>query len=225
MEYIPYTGLRNLRRLDLYSASFVLVSLPIFPTIWSDRVFTAGLLFVDSFVLLSTIGSVLLLRRAPWLPPDIYDLVYASKFAHVGTSDANMTPHVVPTSYVFDGMDLFFMSSVVSKKLKNIKANDRVAFIIDVRDSKNLLNNKAVLFTGKAKIMGLFDVLSHPLKVYTARRLFMGKYPEYARKYAAEKKNLPKAWQLTPMISRVLVDVQPENIVYWRKADPIILPM
>jgi len=225
MEYIPHTGLRNLRRLDLYSASFVLVSIPIFPTIWSDKVFTAGLLFVDLFVLLSSIGSVFLLRRAPWLPPDIYDLVYNSKFAHVGTSDESMTPHVVPTSYVFDGMDLFFMSSVVSKKLKNIKANDRVAFIIDSRDSENLLNNKAVLFTGRAKVLGLFDVLSHPLKVYTARKLFMGKYPEYVRKYAAEKKNLPKAWQLTPMISRVLVDVQPEKIVYWRKAEPMILPM
>jgi nitroimidazol reductase NimA-like FMN-containing flavoprotein (pyridoxamine 5'-phosphate oxidase superfamily) len=136
-----------------------------------------------------------------------------------------MTPHVVPISYVFNGIDIFFMTSVVSKKLKNIKDNETVAFLIDVRDPDNLLNNKTVLFTGKAKIFGLWDLLRRPLKIYTARRLFMAKYPEYVRKYATEKKNLPRAWQLTPLLARLLVEIEPEEIVYWRKAEPIILPM
>jgi hypothetical protein len=225
MEYTPYTGLRNLRRLDLYNASFVLVSLPIFPTIWSDRLFASGLVLVDSFVLMSSVLSILLLRRIPWLPPDIYDLVYSSKFSYIGTSDRKMTPHVVPTSFIFDGMNLFFMTSVVSKKLKNIKETKRVAFLIDVRDHNDLLNNKAVLFIGRAKVYGLVDLLFHPIKLYNSRRLFVVKYPEYVRRYAAEKKNLPKAWQLTPLTSRLLVGVEPEKIVLWRKAEPIILPM
>lgn len=225
MEYTPYTGLRNLRRLDLYSASFVLVSLPIFPTIWADRLFTYGLVVLDSLILLSAVISILLLRRAPWLPPDIYDLVYNSKFSYIGTSDTEMTPHVVPTSFIFDGLNLFFMTSVVSRKLRNIKENKRIAFLTDFRDPDNLLNNKAVLFTGKARIYGPLDLFLHPIKLYNSRRLFMAKYPEYVRKYESEKKNLPKAWQLTPLTSRVLVGVEPEKIVYWRKAEPIFLPM
>lgn len=225
MEYTPYTGLRNLRRLDLYNASFVLVSLLIFPTIWSDKIFTAGLLAVDTIIMSSSAISVILLHRIPWLPPDIYDLVYKSKFSYVGTSDSKMTPHVVPTSFVFNGVELFFMTSVVSKKLRNIKENGRVAFLIDMRDPDDLLNNKAVLFTGRARRLELTDLLRRPIKLYTARRLFHKKYPEYVRKYATEKKNLPRAWHLTPLISRVLVEVVPENIIYWRKAEPIILPM
>ncbi len=225
MEYTPYTSLRNLRKLDLYNASFVLVSLPIFPIIWSDLFTVVGLLLVDSFVLASSILSILLLRRIPWLPPDIYDLLYYGKFAYIGTSDKDATPHVVPTSFVFNGIDLCFMTSVVSKKLKNMKRNRDVAFLVDLRDPDNLLNNTAVLFTGKARKFGLLDVLLHPIKLYTARKLFMNKYPEYHEKYTAEKKSLPDAWQLTPLKSRVLVEIEPEKIVYWRKAEPISLPM
>ena len=225
MEYTPYTGLRNLRELDLYAILFVVVSLPVFPTIWTDRVFVMGFILQDGFILVSAVLSVLLLRRAPWLPPDIYDLVYKGKFSYIGTLDEKKTPHVVPTSYIFDGMNLFFMSSVVSKKLRNIKQNERIAFLIDERDPSNLLNNKAVLFTGRARIYGLKDLVFHPIKLYNSRRIFKAKYSEYAKKYEMEKKNLPKAWQLTPITSRTLVGVVPEKIVYWRKAEPVVLPM
>lgn len=224
MEYIPYTGLKNLRRIDLYNLSFVLVSLPLFPTIWSDKVVTYGLALLDIFVLATSISSILLLRRVPWLPPDIYDLVYNSKFSYLGSSDLNKSPHVTPMSFAFNGVNLFVMSSVVSKKIKNLNENKKVAFLIDERDPGNVLNNKAVLFTGTVRIYNPLDILIHPLKLYEARMLFRAKYPEYIRKYAKEKRKLPKAWQLIPMISRILVEIEPEKIVYWRKAEPISLP-
>ena len=54
---------------------------------------------------------------------------------------------------------------------------------------------------------------------------FKEKYPEYAKKYETEKENLPKAWQLKPITSRTLVGIEPEYIVYWRKAEPVVMPI
>ena len=47
--------------------------------------------------------------------------------------------------------------------------------------------------------------------------------PEYTKKYSTSE--LPKAWQLTPIISRILVEVKPVKIIYWRGAKQISVPV
>ncbi|NIN51935.1 MAG: hypothetical protein GTN80_06425 [Nitrososphaeria archaeon] len=159
------------------------------------------------------------------LPPEVTWLLTEGFFGYVGTVGRDKRPHVTPVIFVYDGRNVFFVTSRVAKKLKNIRENEKIAFLIDVRDPSNLYNNRAVLIQGRAKIYGLFDAAFHLLHLFKIRSLFNEKYPKYMRAYDIEKENLPLAWQKTIFISRILVEVIQEKIIYWREARPIQLPV
>jgi nitroimidazol reductase NimA-like FMN-containing flavoprotein (pyridoxamine 5'-phosphate oxidase superfamily) len=166
--------------------------------------------------------SAYIISKVPWLPPDIYNLVNESSFAYIGTSLGGIT-HVTPVVYVFDGQKIYFNTSKEAKKLKIMQQNNKVAFLIDKRDMSNIYENKAVMFTGEVKIYGLIDIPLSLFRMIGALHLFMKKYPDYTKKYSTSE--LPKAWQLTPIIARILVEVKPVRIIYWRGAKQISVPV
>lgn len=217
-EYIPYVDFWTLQRLDSYNIIFVAVSLPMLITTWQDKFFTLAFFIGGSGTVVLNILSIATLRRIPWLPSYVYDLAENSKFAYVGTSSGK-NPYITPVSFVFDGLRMFFMTSIVSTKLKNIKRNPKISFLVDMRDPENTANNLAVLFVGSAQVYGLQDLLIKPHIMFRARQTFMRKYPEYTRRYRQEKAKLPKAWQLTPIIARILIEIKPRKIVYWKEAE------
>jgi len=138
---------------------------------------------------LTSFVSAYIVSKVPWLPPDIYNLVMESSFAYIGNALHGIT-HVTPVVYIFDGQRIFFNTSKESKKLKILQKNRKVAFLIDTRDMNNIYENKAVLFTGEAKIYGLSDIPLRFIQMLGARSLFLKKYPEYTKKYAPQ--NCPK---------------------------------
>ncbi len=222
LEHTPYTELRALRKLDINNAFFGLISLLLLPLLKSDPLFVVMVFVFMIFITLTNVVSAYLVSKVPWLPPDIYNLVKESSFAYVGTSLKGVT-HITPVVYVFDGQRIFFNTSKEAKKLKVMRKNNKVAFLIDKRDMSNIYENKAVLFTGKVKIYGLLDVPLQFIQMLRTLRLFIMKYPEYTKKYSTSE--LPKAWQLTPIIARILVEVKPAQIIYWRGAKQISVPV
>ena len=222
LEHTPYTELRSLQRLDINNAFFGIISLLLIPLFQNDRFLVTIIFIFMIFITLISLSSAFIISKVPWLPPDIYNLVKESSFAYVGTSFRGI-PHVTPVVYVFDGQRIFFNTSKEAKKLKTMHKNNKVAFLIDKRDMNNIYENKAVLFTGKVKIYGLLDVPLRVIQMLAALKLFIKKYPEYTRKYSTSE--LPKAWQLTPIISRILVEVKPAKIIYWRGAKQISVPV
>jgi nitroimidazol reductase NimA-like FMN-containing flavoprotein (pyridoxamine 5'-phosphate oxidase superfamily) len=159
------------------------------------------------------------------LPGEVLWLLDEGKIAYVGTSDKNRQPHLTPVIFVFVANSLFFITSKISKKLKNIRENERIAFLIDLRDENNLYNNRAILFTGKAKVYNIFDAALGVIKLFRVRRAFFKKYPEYMHAYRKEKQNVPLAWRTTIFVSRIPVEVETEKIVYWREARAMRLPL
>jgi nitroimidazol reductase NimA-like FMN-containing flavoprotein (pyridoxamine 5'-phosphate oxidase superfamily) len=222
LEHTPYTELRALRKLDINNVFFGLISLLLLPLLKSDPSFVIMILVFMTFITFTSFVSAYLISKVPWLPPDIYNLVKESSFAYVGTSLKGVT-HITPVVYVFDGQRIFFNTSKEAKKLKVMRKNDKVAFLIDKRDMSNIYENKAVLFTGKVKIYGVLDIPLRLIQMLRTLRLFITKYPEYTRKYSTSE--LPKAWQLTPIIARILVEVKPARIIYWRGAKQISVPV
>lgn len=222
LEHTPYTELRSLRRLDINNVFFGIISLLLIPLFQIDRFLVTIILTFMFFITLISLISAYTISKVPWLPPDIYNLVKESSFAYIGTALKGIT-HVTPVVYVFDGQRIFFNTSKEAKKLKLMQRNKKVAFLIDKRDMSNIYENKAVLFTGEAKIYALLDVPLKFIQMLAARRLFTRKYPEYTRKYSTSE--LPKAWQLTPVIARILVEVKPVKIIYWRGAKQISVPV
>ncbi|MCX9026940.1 MAG: pyridoxamine 5'-phosphate oxidase family protein [Candidatus Methanoperedens sp.] len=222
LEHTPYTELHYLRKLDINNVFFGLISLLLLPLFKTDGFLVMITLVFMIFVTLTSLFSAYIISKVPWLPPDIYNLVNESSFAYIGTSLKGKT-HVTPVVYVFDGQNILFNTSKEAKKLKIMKENNKVAFLIDKRDMSNIYQNKAVLFTGEVKIYGIMDIPMHFIHMLAALSLFMKKYPEYTKKYSTSE--LPKAWQLTPIIARILVEVKPVKIIYWRGAKQISVPV
>jgi len=224
MHYTPYEELGTLKRLDLINLSFGAVTLVFYPMAISDPVFFGGLLVYSAGISFFSAISYITIGRVPGYPQELIWLLSEGKFGYVGTSDKEMTPHLTPVIFVFDGHTVFFVVSKISKKLRNMHENEKIAFLVDMRDPNNLYNNRAVLFMGKARIYGLFDAVLNIFRLLKVRRLFNSKYPEYVHKYKTRKELLPRAWRTTLFISRILVGIEVEKIVYWRDARSITLP-
>ncbi|VVB88539.1 Pyridoxamine 5'-phosphate oxidase [uncultured archaeon] len=222
LEHTPYTELNYLRKLDMNNVFFGMISLLLIPIIQQDSFLVAIILFFFIFLIMTSFASAYIVSKVPWLPPDIYNLVMESSFAYIGNAFHGAT-HVTPVVYIFDGQRIFFNTSKESKKFKILRKNKKVAFLIDTRDMNNIYENKAVLFTGEVKIYGLTDLPFRFMQMLGARSLFIKKYPEYTRKYATSE--LPKAWQLTPIIARILIEIKPARIIYWRGAKQISVPV
>ncbi|AIC14619.1 pyridoxamine 5'-phosphate oxidase family protein [Nitrososphaera viennensis] len=78
------------------------------------------------------------------------EFLLANEACRVATCHDNM-PHVVPVSYVFEGGAFYFATDLETRKLENLKKNDRVALAVDVYD--NSAGNKAICVQGRAEII------------------------------------------------------------------------
>ena len=61
-------------------------------------------------------------------------LLEERRYAVLGTQDPDGTPHLTPVWYLFRDDELFIDAESFSRKVRNIKTNPRVSFVIDVRD-------------------------------------------------------------------------------------------
>ncbi len=225
MRYTAYPELKTLKRLDLINLSFGLISLLLYPVGGIDIIFFIGLLGYAIVVLFFSVLSFIKIGSISGFPLEIIWLLNESKFGYVGTSDKEMQPHLTPVIFVFVGHTIYFVISKISKKLRNIRENDKIAFLVDMRDPNNLYNNRAVLFTGKVKVYNLPNAILNMYRLLRVRSRFYRKYPKYMRKYKTEEEKLPHAWRTTLFVSRMLVKLDVEKMVYWREAHSIRLPL
>jgi len=225
MRYTAYEELRTLKRLDLINLSFGAVTLLFYPLVSTNLIFYAGLLIYSAGISFFSAISFITIGRIPGFPQEIIWLLDEGRFGYVGTSDTEMTPHLTPVIFVFDGHRIFFVVSKISKKLRNMRKNEKIAFLVDMRDPNNLYNNRAVLFLGRAKVYGLLDAALNIFRLLKVRSIFHEKYPEYVYKYKTEGKLLPLAWRTTLFVSRIIVGVEVEQMIYWREARSIRLPL
>jgi len=225
MRYTAYRELNILKRMDKINFVFGLVTLLLYPLFSFDLLLFEVLIIYSVGILFFSAASLVAMERIYGFPREALWLLEECKVAYVGTSDKKMQPHLTPVIFVFVGNSLFFITSKISKKLKNIRENDKIAFLVDFRDENNLYNNRAVLFTGKAKVYSVFTAGLNLIKLLRARRAFFKKYPEYMLQYQKEAQNLPLAWRTTIFVSRIPIEVQTEKIVYWREARAIKLPL
>lgn len=135
------------------------------PIIQDDYLLVSLIIAFVLFITGTSYVSAFMISNIPWLPPDIYDLVIDSKFAYVGTSDSKRITHLTPVVYVFDGQKMYFATSKSAKKIKNLRENNKVAFLVDKRDLKNIYENKAILLIGKVKIYGFKDIFIRGLQM------------------------------------------------------------
>ena len=114
------------------------------------------------------------------LPAGALRLIRSARLAHLATADKQGQPHVIPICFVFDGK--CFYSPIDEKpkrvrphqlkRLKNIRANPRVALVID-RYDEEWRRLAYFLVSGRAR------VLTRGKHYSRAIRLLCNKYRQY----------------------------------------------
>ncbi len=110
------------------------------------------------------------------------DFIRSSRLAHLATADDTGSPSVVPICFAFDGHDFFSpidekpkkTSPLSLKRVRNIRANPRVALVVD-RYDENWKRLAHVLIWGKGHVL-----LKGP-RHRRAALLLRKKYPQYLK--------------------------------------------
>ncbi|MFX1483658.1 MAG: pyridoxamine 5'-phosphate oxidase family protein [Promethearchaeota archaeon] len=228
LEYTAYSEVRTLRFLDSVNLYWGASTALLIPVAAHSPLLLIGLLGYLAVISGLSFFSFLTMEMVPWFPPDVESILHNERFAYVAICENNQS-HVTPVIFVYDGKHIYVGISVASAKYRVLKKNQKVAILVDMRDSINPMKNRAVMIRGKALILGevtlfgVFRMVIYGLWMLRARSLFARKYPRYMKYYDTNVRELPLAWQNKPFISRVMVRIEPERITYWREAQPRVL--
>ena len=123
-------------------------------------------------------------------------LLREERVARLATHSDQGRIHLVPVCYAYDGRDIFIGTSMDSKKVRNVKRNSSVAFVVDfyVEDWSKL---KGVMIQGKAEVVEGGRVFEG------AKKLLYEKYPQYEASAPIEEGQ------------SVIIKITPEKIVAW----------
>jgi PPOX class probable F420-dependent enzyme len=99
-------------------------------------------------------------------------LLREGRVARLATHSEQGRIHLVPVCYAYDGKHIFIGTDLDSKKVRNVKKNGNVAFVVDhyVEDWSKL---KGVMIQGRA------EVIESGKEFEEAKKLLYEKYPQY----------------------------------------------
>ena len=116
--------------------------------------------------------------------------------ARLATHSEQGRIHLVPVCYAYDGKYIFIGTSLDSKKVRNVKKNSNIAFVVDyyVEDWNKL---KGVMIQGKAEVVEGGRVFEE------AKKLLYEKYPQYESSAPIEEGE------------SAIIKITPEKVVSW----------
>jgi general stress protein 26 len=86
------------------------------------------------------------------IPQEMLNLLEYGTFAYLCTTDKKWMPHIATIFYVFDPktQSIYFITSPISKKFRNLSTYPQISLTIDRRDNHNPFNNEGILVRGTA---------------------------------------------------------------------------
>ena len=133
------------------------------------------------------------------IPTEALQILEDGFFAYLGTARKSCTPHITTMFYLWDAekMKVYLITSDTSTKAKNIRLNNKVSVTVDIRDPESPERNRGVLIRGRARLISVEEMGDVYLNRYMERYLrFLGTG--------------------FPMGSRVVIEVTPRVLNYWR---------
>jgi hypothetical protein len=218
-SYFSPVDIRNLEKVDRFnflsiSGGFFLIPLGLLDSI------LLYLLLIYLFLTLFLSSIVLIHLRFLYLqaiPEGILKLIKSAKFAQIGTITPEKRPHLTPTLFIFNGRNFFIATSNRSKKVKNLRSINKIAIFIDSQDQKDFTKNIGLLTIGRTRIYGydirtgIIYLLILGFRMIRTYILFQRKYPHYINEYWRGNKDIPRAWQVFPILSRTIIEIIPEQ--------------
>jgi len=86
------------------------------------------------------------------LKKSLAKLIAWERVARVATASATGTPHLVPVCHVLADGKLYFASDAGARKVRNLKANPRIAVAVDLY-SDDWSNLKGVMLQGTTRLI------------------------------------------------------------------------
>lgn len=124
------------------------------------------------------------------------DFVARERVSRVSTVSAEGQPHLVPVCHVLVGGKLYIGSGDDGAKVRNLRANARIAVTVDLY-SDHWGSLKGVMVQGRAKLIERGPAFQR------ARRKLYEKYPQYVKEAA-----------ISPSDS-VVIEVTPIHVYTW----------
>jgi len=154
------------------------------------------------------------------IPEEIIKLLKGSYFAYLCTADEENMPHVTPIFFVYDELlnMNYFVSSLKSRKISNMRVNRRVSVTVDARDPVDPFNNVGVVTQGEARLE--FEItpddspsnMIFPQPALSAFQMLKKKYDVLRQ----TEPSFSSSMSLIRRFSEVLVSVKPMRMIYWQ---------
>lgn len=106
------------------------------------------------------------------LKPKQLGFLKTHEVCRLATASKDARPHVVPVIYAMDGDDIIIAVDYGTKKLKNLRENDKVALVVDVYRP-----NQGMMIEGKCEIFERGEEYLRLLKVLFDRFVYYRRNP------------------------------------------------
>jgi uncharacterized protein len=123
-------------------------------------------------------------------------LIAAERVCRVATAGGSGAPHLVPVCSVLVDGKLYFASGRDAKKVKNLRANPKIAVTVDLY-SEDWSNLKGVM------LQGTTSIVEKGPRFRKIRSLLYEKYPQYPEESAIGERD------------SVIIEVTPTGVFSW----------
>lgn len=144
------------------------------------------------------------------LPEDVVNVLKSSPIGYLSVSSKKGELFSYPVAFYFSGLKVYFMTPISAAKLRFIRANPTVSFLVD----NHLLTKGAcgAMIQGKARVFSIAKTVVNILSVGPKMAHFARKYPGMFSFYASGKE-LPDERKL---YKYRLVRIDPSKVLYWQ---------
>lgn len=148
-------------------------------------------------------------REKSELPNEVLDVLKTAKIGYLSVKSEKGDLYTYPVAFLFSGKQVYTMTPVSAAKLRFMRANPDVSFLVE---NKGLtLGAIGAMVQGRAKVYSITKTITSILSVGPNMAKYAKKYPSqftfYARgKYLPDERKLYKYR---------FIRIQPTKILYW----------
>ncbi len=121
----------------------------------------------------------------PEIPENVLDVLKTAGIGYLSVTSGKGDLYSYPVAFYFSGLKVYFMTPISAAKLKFIRGNPNVSFLVD----NHLLTKGAcgVMIQGKAKVFSIAKTVVSIMSVGPKMASFAKKYPGMFTFYASGK--------------------------------------
>ena len=148
-------------------------------------------------------------KGASPIPSQVEEVLKATQIGYLSVTSKKGDLYSYPVAYYYSNRKVYMMTPIGSAKMKFMKANPNVSFLVD--NKKLALEACGAMVQGKARVLSMVRMISSILSLGPKMLSFAKKYPGMFTFYASGK-YLPDERKL---YRYRFIRIDPNKIVYW----------